>query len=141
MSRRTRSDLVTETTETAEGVENIGSHSEASRIVSSVGKDERPRALQSKEARAKAAKSLKRRSAVFNTSGPVIDRREVGEVRKLRDAVSAHCRECCGFDPAGSGSMKGAVEDCSGPECHLFLWRDGSFHLDEAEAEVQSLED
>ena len=90
----------------------------------------------SDEAREKGAATKRRRSALINTNGPATDRRQPGEVRKLSDAVQAFCRECCGFDPAGHGGMAGAVEDCRSPACHLYLYRDGKFHTDQAEAEV-----
>jgi hypothetical protein len=32
--------------------------------------------------------------------------------------------------------MAAAVEACPGRECHLWLYRDGKFHVDDAEAEV-----
>jgi len=92
------------------------------------------------EAREKAVETRRRRSAVVNTKGQARDRRERGEVRPMADAVSSHCAECCGFDPGGCGGMRAAVEDCQGPECHLYLFRNGVFHLDEAEAEVRDLE-
>ena len=93
----------------------------------------------SKESRAKATETRSRRSKLFNTSSPARDRRDVGEVRKLSDAVAAFCAECCGFDAAGCCSLHAAIEDCQGPKCHLYLWRNGKFHDDEADSYIASL--
>lgn len=89
----------------------------------------------------KGAESRRRKSALINAKGQARDRRQPGEVRSLTNAIASFCAECCGFDPGGCGSMRAAVEDCLGPLCHLYLYRNGVFHLDEAEAEVQAIED
>ena len=125
--------------ETVSGVEGAGKDRPDTRRSLSAGKHENSRALQSAEVRTKAAESMRRRAALYNTTGPSTERRAIGEIRKLPSAVAAFCRECCGHDPAGLGSMKAAVEDCRGDECHLYLWRNGMFHTDEAEAEVEAL--
>jgi len=84
----------------------------------------------------KATDIRRRQAAVTTATGPATDRRQIGEVRKLQSAVGSFCRECCGFEAGSSGSVAAAVEDCRGPACHLYLWRGGRFHLDEAEAET-----
>lgn len=54
-------------------------------------------------------------------------RRRPGEVPTLATAVQNHCRECCGWDSGGSGSVTAAVRDCEAVECWLWPWRTRGF--------------
>jgi hypothetical protein len=50
-------------------------------------------------------------------------RRPTGVVATLAVSIMNHCRECCGFDADGLGSIRENVRRCPATQCWLWPYR------------------
>jgi hypothetical protein len=90
-----------------------------------VGRGKRGRVMTDAE-RAKALRTRRERKVPINVAGVPMRRRQPGEVPSRGTAIRAHCRECCGWDSGGLGSVAANVRACTARECWLWPYRNGA---------------
>ena len=76
------------------------------------------------------AKKRAENSKAINHTTLARERRKRGQIAGRTVAVQNFCRECMGFDPGDSGSLSGAVKNCTAHECWLWPWRSGPLDPD-----------